>query len=62
MTDEIQGCLETTRAVRDNVCVICDENCSGAHGTKAEAKLGGIEGQKAGVDIHFEVRVCSSII
>ena len=59
MTDDVEGPLETTWGVGEEIRVIRDTDGSGADGTELEAKIGAVEAEEAGVDINFEVSTCS---
>ena len=52
VTDYVQGTLEATRSIGKQIRIISDADCSGAHGTKLEAKVGVVQVEKTGVYVN----------
>ena len=55
MADDIEGTLEATERVAEQIGVIRDTNSSSADGANIEAKVGAVQDEKAGVDVDLEM-------
>ena len=58
VSDDVQGTLQATGAVREQVGVISNTDSSGIDGSKVKAKVGAVEREEAGIYVSFEVPTC----
>ena len=58
VSDDVQGTLQATGAVREQVGVISNTDSGGIDGSKVKAKVGAVEREEAGIYVHFEVTTC----
>ena len=55
VSDDVQGTLQATGAAGEQVGIVSDTDSSGAERSQFKSKLGVIERQETGIDVHFEV-------
>ena len=59
--DDVQGTLQATGAVGEQVGIVSNTDSSGIDGTKIKAKVGAVEREEAGIYVHFEVSTRSNM-
>ena len=57
--DDVQGTLQATGAVGEQVGIISNTDSSCTDGTEIKAKAGAVEREKTGIYVNFEVTACS---
>ena len=57
--DDVQGTLQATGAVGEEVGIISDKDISCTDRTEIKAKVGAVEREETGIYVHFEVTACS---
>ena len=57
--DDVQGTLEATGAVGEQVGIISDTDSCCTDRTEIKAKVGAVEREKTGIYVNFEVTACS---
>ena len=57
--DDVQGTLQATGAVGEQVGIISNTDSSCTDGTEIKAKAGTVEREKTGIYVNFEVTACS---
>ena len=53
--NDVQGSLQATGAAGEQVGIVSDTDSSGAERSQFKSKLGVIERQETGINVHFEV-------
>ena len=55
MGNDVEGSLEATGCIREDITVVSDAHGSDAHETEVEAEVGAVKREETGVYIHFKV-------
>ena len=61
MADGVDGTLEATGSVGEQIGIISDTHSSDAVRPKEKTKVGAVEGEETRIDIHFEVSTSSDV-